>query len=46
MQNGKGDNYRKVNQDKWDDGWDFIVWNKDKPKQDKKDKEQKDAKAK
>lgn len=43
MQNGKGDNYRKVDQDKWDDGWDSIVWNKDK-KQDKKDKdkEQKD----
>jgi len=43
MQNGKGDDYRKVDRVKWNAGWNHIVWNKDK-KQDKKDKEQKDDK--
>ena len=35
---GKGDKYRKVDQKKWDEGWELAFGKKKKPKPNKKKK--------
>ena len=41
---GKGDNYRKVDQKKWDEGWESAFGKKTKKKKDKDNERSKNCK--